>query len=153
MTADDQGTTTIERLSSALAGLFSLLALLVLFAAGIYAVGDAVLAAAPSPRDPGFVDGVLASSAVLAAVRLAIIAAAAYVVFSVVALVARRQWLTRVGPVEVSVRVSDLESEIAVLRDALDGAEGRADDLAEELAAAEDALDTVRDSIGQEWER
>jgi uncharacterized protein YlxW (UPF0749 family) len=153
MTTDDQGTTTSERLSSALGGLFSLPALLAFLAAGIYAVGDATLAEAPSSRDPGFVDAVLASSAVLAAVRLAVIAAAVYVVFSVVALVARRQWLTRVGPVEVSARVSDLETENKELRDALDRAEARVEDLNEGLAKTRGALDTALGNIGKEWKR
>jgi hypothetical protein len=78
------------------------LAILLLAAAGIYAVGDAVLAPTPTPEHPGFVDAVLASRAVIAAIRLAIIFAGVFVVVSVVALIARRQWLTKVGPVEVS---------------------------------------------------
>jgi hypothetical protein len=152
MATDGEGQTTIERLGSVLGRLLAVPALLVLFIAGLYAVGDAVLSSAPSPRNPGFVDSVLASGAVLAAVRLAIIAAAGYVVSSVVALVARRQWLTRVGPVEVSARVSDLEAENTVLRDALDSAEARVEDLDEGLAKTRGALDTALGNIGQEWE-
>jgi hypothetical protein len=77
-------------------------AILLLAAAGIYAIGDAVLAPTPAPEHPGFVDAVLASRAVMAAIRLAIIFAAAFVVGSVVALAGQERWLTRVGPVEVS---------------------------------------------------
>jgi hypothetical protein len=40
-----------------------------------------------------------------------VISGGVFVVVSVVALIARRQWLTRVGPVQVSERVSDVEAE------------------------------------------
>jgi hypothetical protein len=77
-------------------------AILLLAAAGVYAIGDAVLAPTPAPEHPGFVDAVLASRAVTASLRLGIIFAGAYVVGSVVALAGQERWLTRVGPVEVS---------------------------------------------------
>lgn len=79
-----------------------LLAIFLLAATGIYAAGDAVLAPAPTPEHPGFVDAVLASRAALAVIRLAVIFVGAFVIASVVGLTARRQWLTKVGPVEVS---------------------------------------------------
>jgi hypothetical protein len=59
--------------------------MLVLFGAGIYAIGDAVLAPAPTPDHPGFVDTILGSRAVVAAIRLAVIFAGTFVVVSVVA--------------------------------------------------------------------
>jgi hypothetical protein len=65
------------------------------------ATADAVLASMPSPEQPDFVDTVLASRAVVASLRMAVIFGAIFVVLSVVALVARRQWLTRVGSLEV----------------------------------------------------
>jgi hypothetical protein len=71
--------------------------LLVLFAAAVYAIGDAAFAPTPVPKQPGFIDTVLGSRAVVAAIRLAIIFAGIFVVVSVVALIARGQWLTRVG--------------------------------------------------------
>lgn len=67
-----------------------------------YAIGDAVLAPAPAATSPSFVDTLLASRAVVAAIRVALISASGFVVASVIALAARRQWLTRVGPVRVS---------------------------------------------------
>jgi len=88
-----------------------LAATVLLVAAGIYAIGDAVLAPTPTPEHPGFVDAVLASRAVMAAIRLAIIFAGAFVIVSVVALIARRQWLTRIGPVEVSTPVAHVEAD------------------------------------------
>jgi hypothetical protein len=91
-----------ERWGQRLGLLLAVPALLVLFAAGTYAVGDAVLAPAPAPDHPGFVDTVLGSRAVVVAVRLAVISGGVFVVVSVVALIARGQWLTRVGPVHVS---------------------------------------------------
>lgn len=137
MVGDDHGRTAVKRLVAGLARLLVPAALTVLGLAGLWAVADAVLSSSPAPRDPGFVDSLLASSAVLAAARLAIIAAAAYVVASVAALVARRQWLTRVGPLEVSARVSDLESENALLRDMLMAAQARVDELDKELVESQ----------------
>ncbi|HVD37627.1 MAG TPA: hypothetical protein VNC15_02210 [Solirubrobacterales bacterium] len=75
------------------------------------AAADAVLAPTPASKEPGFIDAILASRAVIASVRIAIVFAAAFVVLSVVALISRRQWLTRVGPVEISGKVSDLAAE------------------------------------------
>lgn len=100
--------TRFERLSRKLGLLLAGPTFLILFAAGLYAIGDAVLAPAPTSEDPGFIDTVLGSRAVVAAIRLAVIFAAAFVVMSVVALAAKGQWLTRVGPVQVSEPVSKL---------------------------------------------
>lgn len=85
------------------------------------AIGEAALAPAPAPKQPDFVDTILASKAVVAAIRLAIVFAAAFVALSVVALVARRQWLSRVGPIEVE-KVSDLDAENHRLEKELDEA-------------------------------
>jgi hypothetical protein len=75
-------------------------------------VGDAALAPMPAPMQPDFIDTVLASRAVVVAIRIAIVFAALFLVLSVAALIVRRQWLTRVGPVEVEkVEVLDAKSE------------------------------------------
>jgi hypothetical protein len=149
MATDDAVQTGTKSLSSLTRRPLVALSLVALCLAGAYAFGDALLAGAPSPKNPGFVDSLLASSAVLAAVRLAIIAAAAYVVTSVAALMGRRQWLTRVGPVEVSARVLDLKAENTTLEEMLTSAEARIEDLDERLATTEDALDTAFDSIDE----
>jgi hypothetical protein len=87
-----------------------------LVVAGGLVVGDAVLAPAPQPSDPGFIDTILASRAVVASVRLGVISAALFVLLSVVVLGTRGRWLTRVGPVEVSdveAKMGATESKIA----------------------------------------
>lgn len=97
--------------------------ILLLAAAGIYAMGDAVLAPAPTPEHPGFVDAVLASRSALAAIRLSVIFAGAFVVVSVVALISQRRWLTRVGPVQVSETKTDdrrIKEEVVGTSDGLD---------------------------------
>ena len=97
--------------------------ILLLAAAGIYAMGDAVLAPTPTPEHPGFVDAVLASRSVLAAIRLSVIFAGAFVVVSVVALISQRRWLTRVGPVQVSETKTDdqrIREEVVDISDAWD---------------------------------
>jgi hypothetical protein len=102
-----------------LGALLAVPAVLVLGAAAIYAIGDAVLAPAPTPVDPGFIDTILGSRAVVAAVRLAVISAGVFVVASVAALIARGQWLTRVGPVQVAQPVADIGAESQRLEDSL----------------------------------
>ena len=97
------------------------------------AITDAALAPAPTPKQPNFVDVFLASRAVVTAVRVAIIFVALFVVLSVIALIARRQWLTRVGPVEVSGEVSDLTAETQTLEKRLEAAHQIIDGLKQEL--------------------
>src|SRR4051812_6985689 len=99
MGSRDTADARLERWVQRLGLLVVVPTLLVLFAAAIFAIGDAVLASTPAPDHPGFVDTVLGSRAVVATIRLAIIFAGVYVVVSVVALIARGQWLAKVGPV------------------------------------------------------
>jgi len=134
-----------ERLGLALAGP----TMLVLFAAGIYAIGDAVLAPAPTPDHPGFVDTVLGSRAVVAAIRLAVIFAGAFVVVSVVALIARGQWLTKVGPVQVSERVSDIGGGSQRLTKSVEKTEETVDGMRKTTREIDDLIERMtRDSKG-----
>lgn len=140
-----------ERLGERLGVLLVLPTLLILFAAGAYAIGDAILAPTPAPKQPGFIDTVLGSRAVVAAIRLAIIFAGVFVVVSVVALIARRQWLTRVGPVQVSEQVSDIDAENRRLKESLENARDTIDNLKQDLAETNYVLDRMmRDSGGTE---
>jgi hypothetical protein len=117
--------------------------------AGIYAIGDAVLAPAPTPDDPGFVDTVLGSRAVVAATRLAVIFAGVFVVLSVVALIARGQWLTKVGPVQVSERVATVDAERQRLGGELAQSDVDIDKLRQEIAMIDELLNgTSSDAEG-----
>jgi hypothetical protein len=120
-------------------------AILLLAAAGIYAIGDAVLAPTPTPEHPGFVDAVLASRAVIAAIRLAIIFAGAFVVASVVALVRQERWLTRVGPVQVSEANTGewQRKEIEQTREGLDK-------IRQKITRADDRPGEPRDANGRQ---
>lgn len=109
-----------------------------------FAIGDAVLAPGPVPKDPGFIDTVLGSRAVVAAIRLALIFAAAFVVASVVALIARGRWLTRVGPVEVSDEVSELSLGSWQRNDLSATMEECVDALKQELAQSDRLVQQVR---------
>jgi hypothetical protein len=57
---------------------------------------------------------------VVAAVRIAVIFAATFIVVSVVALTVKRQWPTRIGPVHLREDVSGQEAENGQLRDELE---------------------------------
>jgi hypothetical protein len=61
------------------------------------AIVDAALAPTPAPQHPDFIDALFASRAVVAAIRIAIVFAAGFLVLSVIALVAQRRWLTQVN--------------------------------------------------------
>jgi len=122
--------------------------LLVLFVAAIFAIGDAVLASTPASDHPGFVDTVLGSRAVVAAIRLAIIFAGVYVVVSVVALIARGQWLTKIGPVEVSEPVSDVKAESQRLQEELVQTRGSVGKLRQEIAEYKGLIDWMSQNKG-----
>lgn len=129
-----------ERWGQRLGLLLAAPTLLVLFAAGAYAVGDAVLAPAPAPDHPGFVDTVLGSRAVVVAVRLAVISGGVFVVLSVVALTARGQWLTRVGP----VHVSDVDNQRRLV--SIEHVRETIDNLEQDLAKSNLAIERMREA-------
>jgi mannose/fructose/N-acetylgalactosamine-specific phosphotransferase system component IIC len=101
---------------------------------GVYAVGDAVFSPVTTPSSPGFLEVILASRAVVAAVRIAVIFAAAFIVVSVVALIAKGRWLTRVGPVQITGDVSGLEVEVERLEASLAKSFATVDNLRQELS-------------------
>lgn len=119
---------------------------LLLVGAG-WSIWDAITADSPVPQDPSVFDRVLASDAVLAAARIAVIFAAGYLVISVVALISKGQWLTRVGPVEVSESVGDLVRENTALRNSLESAGETIGDLEDELRDSNEMLQTLADTI------
>jgi hypothetical protein len=126
-------------------------AILLLAAAGLYAIGDAVLAPTPTPEHPGFVDAVLASRAVVAAIRLAIIFAGAFVIASVVALISQGRWLTRVGPVQVSEKIETVDAESQHLQRSLAISRETVDNLERDLAISNSMIDQMkRDAEGTE---
>lgn len=141
--AGDGDQSRFERWGERLGLLLVLPTLAVLFAASAYAIGDAILAPTPVAESPGFVDTVLASRAVVAAIRLAIIFAGVFLVVSVIALIARGQWLTRVGPVQVSEQVSDIDAENQRLKESLENARETIDNLKQDLAESNTLLDKM----------
>ncbi|HEU5061990.1 MAG TPA: hypothetical protein VFT79_02415 [Solirubrobacterales bacterium] len=96
------------------------------------AIADALLAPTPAPGQPDFIDTIIASKAVVVAIRVAIVFAAVFLVLSVIALIVRRQWLTRVGPVEVE-KVSDLDAKNGRLEEKLERAKQKIADLEQML--------------------
>jgi hypothetical protein len=78
---------------------------------------------------------IFASRGVVGAVRVGIIFAAAYLVVSVCALIASRQWLTRVGPVEIAQSAKGLVTE--------------RDELANDLATARDTIDELEAQLSK----
>ena len=96
---------------------------------------------APKFKDPGVVDAIFANRLTITIVRVTLLFAALYVVVSVVALISRGQWLSRVGPFAVEDSVRTLERErdrlATELRDAvgvIGRLEGELREAAEELA-------------------
>lgn len=133
----------VRMLSRIVGAAFAVAVVALLLGAGLYAVGDAVLADTPVAEDPAFVNTLFASRAVVASIRLAIVFAAAYIVVSVIALIAKGRWLNRVGPVEATEPVADLEAENAYLRDGLAGAGQAIEYLEAELEETNELLAAV----------
>ena len=105
------------------------------------AAADAVLAPAPAPRDPDFIGTILASRSVVSAIRISIIFAATFVVLSVIALSVRRQWLRRIGPVEVSEEVLHLDFENRDLEARLGRAREEIEELKIDVAFAQQLIE------------
>ncbi|HEX5593819.1 MAG TPA: hypothetical protein VFX35_10775 [Solirubrobacterales bacterium] len=122
---------------------------LILLLAVVYGVADVVLTPAPISKRDGFEDLVLGSRTVVVAVRVAVIFTAAFFVASVVALMVRRQWLVRLGPVEVSERVVHLAIEGDRVEESLENAMQTIDSLRYELAMSNTLLDRAMDSSGE----
>jgi hypothetical protein len=122
---------------------------LVLLGAIAYGVCDVLFTPVPIARRAGLEELVLGSPTVVAAIRVAVIFAAAFFVVSVVALVARRQWLVRIGPVEVSERVANLAIEGDRIEESLENAMQTIDSLRYELAMSNTLLDRAMDSSGE----
>jgi hypothetical protein len=98
------------------------------------------MAPAPASRQPDFIDTILASRAVVVAIRIMVIFAVVFVVLSVVALIARRQWLTRVGPVEVE-GVGELDAESGGLDERLTDTHQAIEALEERVAYTQQLID------------
>ncbi|MDQ2630367.1 MAG: hypothetical protein M3Y75_05260 [Actinomycetota bacterium] len=121
---------------------FSQVAWIVLILAVSLAIADALLAPAPAPEQPDFIDTVLASRAVVVSIRIAVVFAALFLVLSVAALIIRRQWLARVGPVEVEKVVAlDVDSE---------DLEGRMKDANQAIEALEERVAHTHQLIDRE---
>ncbi|MDP8991573.1 MAG: hypothetical protein M3N31_00695 [Actinomycetota bacterium] len=98
----------------------------------------------PSFENPNFLEAVFASRLVITVVRISILFGVFYLVVSIVALVARRQWLSRVGPVQVAESVRAIEEE----RDRLEGALRDALQSYQELEQERDRLaEALREAV------
>jgi hypothetical protein len=105
-------------------------------------------------KDPSFVDNIFANQFVLMFVRVALIAAAIYVVVSVIALMGGRRWLSELGPFKVSDPIARLDSSARLLQNELQEAvdtiqelEGRLVESDETLAKAQGDIGTLLDYI------
>lgn len=101
----------------------------------------------PTKANPGFIDTIFASKIVIVASRVAVLFIAAYAVISVVGLIARRQFLTRVGPLQVSDSVARLDQEAEFLRSMLSDAQQTIDLLERRLADSDQELRDTRTDL------
>jgi hypothetical protein len=122
--------------------------LVVLAVLAVYAAGDAIVAARPASASPGFVDTVLASRAVVAAIRMAIIAASCFVIASVAALAHKGRWLTRVGPVHVS-DLSGAYAENQQLKEPLEIVDDKMEHLKKQVTESKRLMDQSGPSAGE----
>jgi len=115
----------------------ALMALLAAVAAVAY---TAFSSAIPTFHNPNFVDEIFESRVVLGASRVGLVAAAAYVLISIVALISRGQWITSVGPLKVGESVRTVTQEAETLRTSLVGAQEAIEDLTLRLRRTERAV-------------
>lgn len=75
------------------------------------------------------------------AIRIALVFAALFVALSVIALIAQRRWLTRLGPVEVSEEMSKFETENQRLKEELKASDQVIEYLEGKVASSHQVVD------------
>lgn len=115
-------------------------------AAGLV-IREAIIADAPTPANPSFIDQIIASQAVLVSVRLALIAASGYLILSLTMLAIRRQWISKIGWVELGDRQvaanEELVRENEGLYVTLSNLSTEKDRLEEQLRQADNMIDVL----------
>lgn len=101
----------------------------------------------PRFSNKGFIEAIFASRFVITAVRFAILAGSVFVFVSVVALIARGQWLTSAGPFRVADSVRAIEQERDRLAAELESAVDVIEQLDAELQDRTAELARVRDEF------
>lgn len=140
--AEEEPTWWEHGIGQVLAVVIAGLLMAILLALAGYAAYDAITADRPTPENPAFLDTIIASDSVVAAIRIAVIAAAIFLVISVIALISRREWLTGFGPVRVGQSVEELNAAYQVRTAQLYEAQQTIDELEEQLNETNALLNT-----------
>jgi hypothetical protein len=98
-----------------------------------------------SAANPSFVDNIFDNTAVLVAVRLALLAGAMYVIVSVGALIKDRRWLSQLGPFKASDQIVHLNQGAEAVERNIQDAVETIEELNRRLGENNDAL--VRNPI------
>jgi hypothetical protein len=122
--------------------------LLVLLAGGVVALGLTIYPnELRSKNSPNFIDNIFDSRLVIFIVRVVILAAAVYAVASVVGLILNRQWIERIGPVQVAQSVAEYERQNIALSYELADAAETIEALQERLDESDTALEQAESDI------
>jgi len=123
------------------------LVMLACSAAVVYAVIEIYPHRVRVPTNPSFVDNIFDSRVVIAAARIVLLFAAAYVAISVVALVAGRRWLAQIGPFRASEPLKQLDKTAEQLEAELKDARDTIRDLRNRLSVSDENLENARKNI------
>lgn len=124
----------------------------VLVLAALAALGFLVSEVLPSrvsnAKNPSFVDNIFANPVVLLFTRVALMAAAVYVLVSVIALMGGRRWLAELGPFKASDPIARLDSNAELLENELQDAVNTIEDLEARLVESDESLAKAQADIG-----
>lgn len=126
------------------AGILILLGLAILLGLSIRAL---IPPRPPQFEDPTFLEAVFDSRFAITCARVLVLAATVYVVFSVIALIRRGQWLVGAGPFKVSESVRAIEREREQADESLNQAIATIIDLERQLEETESELSHARDQL------
>ena len=104
-------------------------------------------------QNPSFVDTIFASRTVVGAARIVLLLGGIYVVASIFVLMSRNQWLTKVGPIEVSESTAGIAEERDALAAELRDTRELIDSLEERLAATSSAYQESSDLLRMALDR
>ena len=143
--AADSGSSNSQSLGQKMLG--GLLLVVLLVVAG-FVVVEIFPYDVSNAKDPSFVDNIFANPFVLMFVRIALVAAAIYVVVSVIALMGGRRWLSELGPFKVSDPIARLDSSARLLQNELQEAVDTIQELEGRLVESDEGLAKAQGDIG-----
>jgi hypothetical protein len=113
----------------------------------VFLIVEAIPHHVKNAKNPSFVDNIFANAVVLFLTRLALFAAAIYVVVSVGGLIGGRQWIAEFGPFKAAAPIKKLDQGADALEKSLADALETVRTLEQRLEDSDEALREAREHI------